>query len=41
MVAVLIWSQARGGRAARAIASPTARVLFTRDALMTRRFSGV
>jgi hypothetical protein len=39
MVAVLDCSQTRGGRAARAIAAPTARVESTREAMICRRFS--
>jgi hypothetical protein len=41
MVAVLICSHTPGGHAARAIAAPTTRVLFTRELLIARRFASV
>jgi hypothetical protein len=41
MVAVLICSQTRGGRAASAIASPTTRVESTRELIIASRFFSV
>jgi hypothetical protein len=41
MVAVLIWSQRRGGRAAAAMARPTTSVERTRESIMARRLAGV